>query len=46
MKALGSLPDIVPAANILESIGENILIADLNYNVVWINPIAAKLLSQ
>ena len=46
MKALGSLPDIVPTAKILECIGENILIADLNYNIVWMNPMAAKLLSH
>lgn len=46
MKALGSLPNTVPAANILESIGENILIADTSYNVVWMNPSAANLLSH
>lgn len=46
MKALGSLPNTVPAENILESIGENILIADTSYNVVWMNPSAANLLSH
>jgi rsbT co-antagonist protein RsbR len=46
MKALGSLPKSVPAADILQSIGENILIADKSYNVVWMNPAAASLLSH
>lgn len=46
MKAIGALPENVSAVKILESIGENILLADTHFNIIWINPVAASLLSQ
>lgn len=46
MKALGSIPHSVPVEKILQSIGENILLADKSYNIVWMNPAAVSLLSQ
>lgn len=46
MKALGALPEAVPAVKILESIGENILIADTHFNIIWINPVASTLLAH
>ncbi|MDX8046365.1 PAS domain-containing protein [Gracilibacillus sp. S3-1-1] len=45
MTSVGSLSSIKNASNILEAIGENILVADANYNLIWMNPKAAKLLS-
>jgi anti-anti-sigma regulatory factor len=44
--AIGSLPDKISALNALDSIGENILIADKDYNIRWMNSCAVKLLSH
>lgn len=46
MKNLGSLPENIPALNILDSLGENIIVSDKQYDIVWVNVKAASLLSQ
>lgn len=46
MTAIGTLPKNISALNALDSIGENILIADSDYKVKWINSTAADLLSH
>ncbi|HZG70610.1 MAG TPA: STAS domain-containing protein [Chondromyces sp.] len=45
MKAIGQLPESISLLHALDSIGENILISDSNYNIVWMNSYAADLLS-
>jgi len=46
MKAIGQLPENIPLLNVMDSIGENIIIADQNYNVTWMNSSAAGLLTN
>lgn len=46
MKALGEIPVELKVENILSAIGENLILADVNYNIVWLNPAAVQLLSQ
>jgi rsbT co-antagonist protein RsbR len=46
MKPIGKLPEKLSLLNALNSIGENIVIADLNYNVAWMNSSAAKLMTD
>ncbi|MDQ0219288.1 PAS domain-containing protein [Peribacillus cavernae] len=45
MHSLGSFPSNMTSSQVLESIGENIILADEDYNVVWVNPKAIKLLT-
>lgn len=46
MKSIGTIPPYINGEFILEAIGENIILADRQYNVVWMNPAAVRLLSQ
>ncbi|WP_409253921.1 STAS domain-containing protein [Bacillus sp. SCS-153A] len=46
MQPVGKLPDKLSLLNALNSIGENIIIADLEYNVTWMNSFAAKLMTD
>ncbi|MBT2639881.1 STAS domain-containing protein [Bacillus sp. ISL-39] len=45
MSAIGSLPGNLDPVLALDSIGENIVISDTDYNIIWMNSSAAKLLS-
>jgi rsbT co-antagonist protein RsbR len=45
MKSIGKIPDNLSLLRALDSIGENIIIADKNYNILWMNSNAATLLS-
>ncbi|MBM7553373.1 STAS domain-containing protein [Thalassobacillus pellis] len=45
MESIGKIPESMQAMDVLTSIGENILIADEDYYISWMNPNAAKLLS-
>lgn len=45
MSALGQIPGHLTAANLLNSVGENIIIADTSYRIQWMNDNAAKLLT-
>ncbi|OES45553.1 STAS domain-containing protein [Domibacillus iocasae] len=45
MNALGHIPEHVSAIHVLNSVGENILIADTTYTIQWMNANAANLLS-
>lgn len=42
MQPVGILPERLSLLNALTSIGETIIIADLEYNVAWMNSYAAK----
>lgn len=46
MNGIGIWPENIKALNAINSIGENIILADKNYNIVWLNEAAAKLLSH
>ncbi|WML47965.1 RsbR, positive regulator of sigma-B [Neobacillus sp. PS3-34] len=46
MKSHGHLPEAIPSLNILENMGENIIVADINYNIVWVNKKASSLLAK
>ncbi|WP_174728048.1 STAS domain-containing protein [Mesobacillus harenae] len=46
MDAIGKIPASIPELNIINSIGENIIVADKDYNVAWVNPTAASLLTN
>ncbi|WP_088103176.1 STAS domain-containing protein [Halalkalibacter urbisdiaboli] len=46
MTSIGNLSSINDATKILEAIGENIIVADVDYNIVWINPKAVNLLTK
>ncbi|WP_053218658.1 STAS domain-containing protein [Virgibacillus senegalensis] len=47
MKSIGSFSSTIKdSTKILEAIGENIIVADSDYNVIWINPKATELLSE
>ncbi|MGM0844713.1 MAG: RsbR, positive regulator of sigma-B [Bacillota bacterium] len=46
MKPIGVLPEKISLLNALNSIGENIIIADVEYNVTWMNSHAAKLMTD
>ncbi|SHN18573.1 hypothetical protein [Gracilibacillus kekensis] len=46
MTSIGTLSSFSDAKKILEAIGENIIVADVNYNIVWINPKAVNLLTK
>lgn len=46
MNSFGSLSLIKQPIKVLESIEENIIVADPNYNIIWINPKAADLLKN
>jgi rsbT co-antagonist protein RsbR len=46
MTAIGKLPGTIEYKWILESIGENIIIADKGYNVLWMNAKAKQLFEQ
>ncbi|MEN2768546.1 STAS domain-containing protein [Ornithinibacillus xuwenensis] len=46
MGSIGSLSKIKNSTKIIEAIGENIIVADENYNIIWINPIAVDLLNE
>ncbi|RBW67970.1 STAS domain-containing protein [Bacillus taeanensis] len=46
MTAIGKLPETIEYKWILESIGENVIIADKEYNVVWMNATAKQLFEQ
>lgn len=46
MEPIGKIPSNLEASRILTAIGENIIIADTEYNILWLNPAAVKLLSQ
>ncbi|MDP4169342.1 MAG: hypothetical protein Q8906_01955 [Bacillota bacterium] len=41
MGSLGVMPEYISSLSILESMGENIIIADTTFNIVWVNPKAA-----
>lgn len=45
MKAFGHIPDQLSTMQLLNSIGDNILIADKSYAIQWMNVNAAKLLT-
>ncbi|SDJ69330.1 STAS domain-containing protein [Sediminibacillus albus] len=45
MKSLGEVPANISSCEVLQVIGENIILADKDYNVVWLNPAAVNLLS-
>lgn len=46
MNYIGYVPDDVSLLAALDSIGENIIIADKNYNISWMNSSATKLLTD
>lgn len=46
MQSLGTLPSHISAANVLNSIGETIIYADQEYNVIWINEYGVQVLSK
>ncbi|OXT18166.1 RsbR, positive regulator of sigma-B [Bacillus sp. OG2] len=46
MSSIGRLPEHMQPLDALKSIGENIIIADKDYKVAWMNDNARKLLSQ
>ncbi|MGD6968045.1 RsbR, positive regulator of sigma-B [Rossellomorea vietnamensis] len=46
MKPIGVLPEKISLLNALNSIGENIIIADLDYTVSWMNNYAAGLMTE
>ncbi|KAA0942087.1 STAS domain-containing protein [Sporosarcina sp. ANT_H38] len=46
MNYIGHVPDDVSLLAALDSIGENIIIADKNYNISWMNSSATKLLTD
>ncbi|WP_456271357.1 STAS domain-containing protein [Bacillus sp. AK031] len=46
MNPIGVLPEKISLLNALNSIGENIIIADLEYSIAWMNCNAAKLMSD
>ncbi|QHE53551.1 STAS domain-containing protein [Pontibacillus sp. HMF3514] len=43
MESIGKLPSNLYSTKILEAIGENIIIADEDFNITWINPSAKDL---
>ncbi|MDP4164354.1 MAG: PAS domain S-box protein [Bacillota bacterium] len=43
---MGVMPEYISSLSILESMGENIIIADTTFNIVWVNPKATDLLSN
>lgn len=45
MSALGYIPEQLSAIHVLDSVGDNILIADTTYNIQWMNANAANLLT-
>ena len=45
-KSIGSFSDIFGQQEVLESIDENIILADKNYNVQWANPAGANFLDK
>ncbi|SFL70652.1 Anti-anti-sigma regulatory factor (antagonist of anti-sigma factor) [Gracilibacillus orientalis] len=46
MTSIGTLSSIKDATKILEAIGENIIVANVDYNIVWMNPKAVSLLEN
>ncbi|MFC4736967.1 STAS domain-containing protein [Bacillus daqingensis] len=46
MPAIGNLPDQITLLNAIDSIGENILIADTDYRITWMNTEAVKLFNE
>jgi rsbT co-antagonist protein RsbR len=46
MKSIGILPSRISAVNILNTLGETIIYADKEYNVIWINAYGTELLSH
>lgn len=44
--AIGTLPEGISLAEAIDSIGENIILADKEYNIVWMNSSAERLLSD
>ncbi|MFY4776551.1 STAS domain-containing protein [Metabacillus sp. RGM 3146] len=38
MQTLGSIPGLIDAYEVFTSIDETVLLADLSYNVIWMNP--------
>lgn len=43
MKYIGEVPENISLLDALDSIGENIIIADNNYNIAWMNSCATQL---
>lgn len=46
MSSLGTLPESISLLHAMDSIGENIIIADLDYNITWMNKEAVLLFSK
>ncbi|PKR77671.1 RsbR, positive regulator of sigma-B [Halalkalibacillus sediminis] len=46
MYSLGTLPSFVKEEKLLNAIGENIIFADENYDIVWLNSSAVNLLKK
>ena len=46
MAFIGKLPGNISLLDALDSIGENIIVADLNYNIAWMNSNAVELFSH
>lgn len=46
MDAVGKMPKEISLIHALNSIGENVIIADLDYTITWMNANAVKLLTQ
>ncbi len=46
MASLGTLPDNISLLHALDSIGENVLIADTDYTITWMNSNASRLFSH
>lgn len=44
MKPLGKIPQNIKSDTILSAVGENIILADENYDIIWLNPAAVSLL--
>ncbi|MGJ9381879.1 RsbR, positive regulator of sigma-B [Salipaludibacillus sp. CF4.18] len=46
MASIGKLPENISLLHALDSIGENIIVADVNYNIAWMNSHATELFSK